>query len=773
MKNVVLKKLSFTKDVGILALVGAAMLLGANAFADAKWSYDTATWYLTSLTAGDGGTPSKYVLTPSGLLGGTGTEGHNACVVGTETVLDFREEAMPDNAPKILSINTGIWKKNTVVQEIYLPNTVRILGSSLIHSASNLVHIEPFVPESVTNVAAGAFEWNSSLTNDFRVGFAKDENEDGKYLETTLGSKMFWSTPGVKKVMLGPGIKKIPAEFTYGASAVASIEFGENIEEVGDSFTAFKKTLTNVVFKTKGVFPFPSGTSMFNGCTLVQEVTWNGWCEHPSTTNPFNGWGALQCRFIIPGDNLKWAVFCANTNNVTPWSACEEADKTAYYEKYGESAKEPVGISVANAASFPRTYIVTDGKTLQGAIVDVTAPNAAFGTVTMTTPQNTDGTYTSGSAVTITWKNAEGVEFTGWTGDVAEADKMKETIEVTAENVKSVKPTFKAPFWVYEKGELTDGEWVLEASGAADAITVVKAKSYQTTLVSSLKNGEKIDAKLDLRKEVKNGTIMAMNAFSRVSAGKELLLPDTVTRLKCRAFLSQESWELKRTRIWPLVATNVTFVGAQAFDGQNAMTGDVAVGFATNAAGASVETELNSSGQQFRNCNGIGPSVSIGPGVYSIPSQAFMSAASGYGDGMVEVWMGANVTNAAAAAFYNFHGNKKTTFHMACDMFPGSSAMFYNGANTTATNYTVRVMIEGASAKTEKWREYVANTSYVTPWASLTDEQKQLYWTNFPQETFGVKHPTGLTIAVKDTTGLPPNQWVFLPASKGLMLIIR
>ncbi len=408
--------------------------------------------------------------------------------------------------------------------------------------------------------------------------------------------------------------------------------------------------------------------------------------------------------------------------------------------------------------------------TTVGASVTVAAVNAAFGTVTMSPKKDS---YMDGETVTITFTPATGVTFTGWTGDVADDDKTNATITITAKDGMSLSPWCQAPFWVYENDELTDGEWVLEASGAANAITVVKAKSYQTTLVSSLQNGEKIEAKLDLRKEVKGGTITVMNSFSRTSVGKELLLPDTVTRIEYRAFLSQESWELKRTRIWPLVTTNVTFVGAEAFKGQNAMTGDVAVGFATNAAGASVETELHSGGLQFMDCNKIGPTVSIGPGVYSIPTRAFWSAASSYGDGMVEVWMDANVTNAAATAFYNFHGNKKTTFHMACDMFPGSSAMFYNGENTTATNYTVRVMIEGANAKTKNWREYAANADYVTPWASLTDDQKQLYWTNFPKETFGTKHPTGLTKAVQDTTGLPPNQWVFIANASGLVIRVQ
>jgi hypothetical protein len=747
-------------------LIGAGMFFAANAFADAKWSCSYRerdnTYVLTSLTAGDGGTASVYYVKDGALSRST---------VGTETVIDLREEAMPEGAPKILSIGHQMWMKNTVVQEIYMPNTVRILGSRLIESATNLVHIEPFVPESVTNVAAGVFQWGS-VTNDFRVGFAKDENEDGKYLETELLGQVFWGTYNVPSIVFGPGIKKIPANFTYGASSVASIEFGENIEEVGDSFTAFKGKLTNIVFKTKGVFPFPSGTSMFNGCTLVQEVTWNGWCEHPATTNPFNGWKELQCRFIIPGDNLKWAVFCANTNNVTPWKDCTEDDKTAYRTKYGENAKEPVGISVANSASFPRTYIVTDGKTLEGAIVDVTAPNAAFGTLTMTTPQNTDGTYTSGSTVTITWTKAEGVEFTGWTGDVAEDDKMKETIEVTAENVKSVKPTFKASFWAYGGGELTDGEWVLAASGAADSISAGKVKSYVT-----------IDGTLDLRKGVKGGVITAIadNAYNQYANGKcvkEILLPDTLTTIGGTAFRTWRDTDVHRSRIWPLVPTNVTSIAGSAFYMEPYMLGSIAIGFATNAAGESVETVLNEGGNQFRTCVGLGPTVEIGPGVRSIPTLAFYETCKNYAS-PVEVWIGSGVTNAAARAFSYFHyaGNgkavttKATTYHIECDMFPGSSAMFYNGTTAEITDYTARFRIEGEENR--EWLKYVWNGDYVTKWADLTDDQKQQYWTTFPEETFGTEHPMGLVKAAQDTTGLPPNQWVFAPRAGGLVIRVQ
>ena len=740
-----------------LALAAVVALAAPVALADAKWScsYNEKTdiYTLTSTTAGDGGTPSVYSV-KAGVL--------SRETRGSETVLDFRESAMPEGAPTIVATGKSIWYNKGSEKEIYLPDSLRNIPNALADNNSSLVHVEPFLPEGVTNVAAQAFAYGTAITNDFRVGFAKDA--DGSFLTTTIGSNPLKKTK-VQSVVLGPGVRKVPTGMLSDLSSLRYVEFGENVAEVGScTANAAASTLTNIVIKTKGTFPFPVEESMFKNCTKVTEVTWGGWFEHPGMQNPFSGWTALQCRFIVPGDSLQWAAFCADAAKMTPWADCDDADKTAYFTKFGTDAKTPEGISVANVQSFPRTFIVKDEKTLQGAVVVVAEPDAAFGSLEVTVPSYDDGTYESGSTVTVTWTPVEGVEFTGWDGDVAEADRMSTSVKVTATGAKSLTPTFKSSFWVYEDGELKDGEWTLVASGAADAITVGRPKSYAT-----------FDGTLDLRKPVKGGAIVAIadNAFNQYQIGKcvkEFLLPDTLESIGDTAFRTWTDTQVRRSRIWPLVPTNVTFIAANAFYPEGYMTGTIEVGFATNSAGESVETVLGSGGQQFWSCTKIGPTVKIGPGVFSIPQSAFRSVAQDYA-GAADVWIGANVTNAAAAAFYNFHASKTTTFHVACDMFPGSSAMFYSGENTTSASGTVRVIVEGEKSK--KWAAYAADASCVTPWASLTDEQRQSYWTNFPAETFGKKHPTGLTTAAQGTSGLPPNQWLFITSSVGLVLIVR
>lgn len=133
-----------------LRFITAAVALAAPvALADAKWSCSynekTATYTLTSTTAGDGGTPSVYSVKDGVLSRETR---------GSESVLDFRESAMPDGAPTIIATGKALWYNKGSEKEIYLPDSLRNVTLALMDNNSSLVHVEPFLPEGVTNVAA-------------------------------------------------------------------------------------------------------------------------------------------------------------------------------------------------------------------------------------------------------------------------------------------------------------------------------------------------------------------------------------------------------------------------------------------------------------------------------------------------------------------------------------------------------------------------------------------------------------------------------------------
>ncbi len=811
-----------SKWLTLAAMVAGGIFAAKADGTSAKWVYDNTTTpnapTLTQIVE-DGVTPQVFTLNSKGELR---IQSH-----GTATEIDLRDAALPEGTPTITWMDdlrgnsscetlyfpehvTGIkayglssWTKLTKIvwptepvsfdfptwcfnscssltnfvapegiktvgdslltgcnnlEYIHLPSTLETIGNGLPTSAT-LALVEPCVPESVTKLDTRCFQ-NSKMTNAVEIGFGK--NADGTPKKITFnGDYQFLGCGGIPSMRIGPGVESLPNNFlcsiSFSGNGLKYLEFGENLTTFGCYWG--KVGLTNVMFKTKKTFTFTS--KAFEQCTSLKEISWAGWFEYSTAANPFGNWNALQCRFIYPGNNVKWAAYVADTTKVTPWAECSDSDKSTYFTKYGADAVEPVGISIAVVNGLPRTYLVSDGTVLEGYVLNVTKPNAAFADVTVSPAISEEETYSEGTQVTLTVQEKEGVTFLGWTGDVPAGQESAKTITVTMDAAKNLTPNFEANYFVYENGAITDGQWTLVASGDAAAITV------------GAPSQSKANGILDLSKPIQGGgaiTALAGSAFVNCAYLKEVELPTTLQTVGSKVFNGCSALE----RVTPLLPDGVTQVGFLSFVSMGKITGNLRIGFATDADGNVVETVLgrgwtrpgrDADSQAFNNCKMLGPKIEIGPGLYQVPPYAFLNVGSSLNQPM-ELVIGKGMTNAIDLAFGDIGGTKQPlTVTIEANPFNGSGAAF------GTTTYRMRFILNGS-----KWREFVRNETYVTPWSQVDTDTRQMYWDKFPEATFGAAHPYGLTTAAAAelATGLPASSWVFCAGVKpGMIIMIR
>ena len=772
--------------------IGAGVVFAAKA--EVKWTY--ASNVLTGIAA-DGETAMQLNLTDDGIL--------SMKVAGTQKVIDLSSDAMPEGTPAIRVISNRTFYQNGNITYVKLPEGLEVIGESAFHDCSALELVEPCIPGSVTNLGKYVFRSCSAMTNGVEIGFGE---KDGEPLwvdmprDGTDRNFAFRSCNKIPYLKYGPGVKVAPI-FFYELSGVESlerVEFGENLEKYYDQLLECKKLTTAIFWQTKtftfldyqaawpdnGYHTFPSS---------MREITWHGWFEYTANSgNPFSNVGNLAMRFIVPGNNLKWAMFMADSTKMTPWDKCADADKIAYTNRYGEAARTPAGIAVAVSGGLPRTYIVTDGTTYDGNTIQVADFESAFGKVTFDPEPDENGNFAAGD-VTVTFEGAEGVTFTGWEGDAAEADKTKTTITIAASGIKNLTPRFTSTFLVYNKEakELTDGQWTMVAEGEKDAITV---KGLKRSLDSSFL--------MDFQRPIYGGgKITKMTSGVGIATGYKF--PLTLESISGFTYDAQD----KVKTYEPFLPDSVTNVGGSAFHWCKNIHGNIRIGFATNAAGESVETKLGTT--LFTWMNYIGPKVELGPGIRKIP-ETFCNGYDGLGmsyDGPFDLWIGPNVEEACPKTMYGIRGTHTTSaqplsVHFQGDMFNGSSGMFlassdYKYWDNGRDNYVRRWDLTAAEPKAysirfyvgaegcKKWWEFVSNAKYVTPWDKLDETVQNEYWAMFPKgDVYGKKHPYGLTTDAAVITnsycvtnkymesyGLPRSQWVFSLRSSGFVLRVQ
>ena len=408
-------------------LVAAIAAFGA--WAEVKW-----TWNGTHLTeivsdadVAAGAVPWKFALNGAGVLSKISKQPE-----GTNSEIDLRDETLPEGAI-ITKLSDSVFEGNQTAVIIRLPETLRIVGTRAFRDCAKLRSIVPLYPTAVTNVGATTVLKSSGsiiLSGEAKVGFATDA--DGNPIKTTLGERPF-AKSNVMIIRFGPGIYGFENLIFNNGGSPAMVDFGCNLKSITEKITG--PTLTNVIIRTTGDFTI--GPGVFYNHTGLIEVKTSAWLDYtPGTTaatGPFYKMTGLQCRFVVPWDNAKWNALIADPGQLTPWADCSSADKATYFNRYGQDAIWPVGISTAVANGIPRSYIVRNQEPGAGAYqLRLGSSNPDMVTLQVDhEPDPLTDLYAAGSSVKVTAVLQAGAEIVRWEGPGAEAYGQDTEITVT------------------------------------------------------------------------------------------------------------------------------------------------------------------------------------------------------------------------------------------------------------------------------------------------------------------------------------------------------
>jgi hypothetical protein len=451
----------------------------------------------------------------------------------------------------------------------------------------------------------------------------------------------------------------------------------------------------------------------------------------------------------LGADEVEYATLHLDGGNIA-----QDGHRGSFYAIYKDADNAPLATDVV---AFRVTFGPNqdNSKTGYGEIelvgysdvgwqLSVTQPASLLGSVAIS-PSSPDGFYADGTVVTLSLDKTNDVEFIKWTGDVPEADIATTPLTLTIDRSRKVSLVLKAPYFVVDGSYITDGwqKYSMTLSGSEISVTGC----------SSLGSNSVMDASLP----VKGGySIVSIGGF--VSSGvKKLILPETIKRLANRAFAACGSL----TSVSPMFPDSLTTFGGGCFANAGGFIGNVRIGFGTDSGGNPLPVTFSIHdgvrGLQFQS-QALGPDILLGPGVTSIPSFTFRNCSI-----VTNLVLGVNMATIAASAFENF-GQKAASV-----VFEGAMPAMANTAFTIVSNgqaSRVRFCIQHSLA----WQSFLSDASKVTPWDSLTLEQRAPYLENFPKrnDTF---IPYGIMAA--DSDGLPAGSWICVRKPSGLLIFVR
>ncbi len=326
-----------------------------------------------------------------------------------------------------ISIGPSAFNGCSALTELALPETLTTIGAGAFYDCTGLVSIGPGLPAGLTSIGEDALRNCPKLTNDVVVGFATSGDE---VVPTTLGAnRLFYDSRDVKTVRVGPGVSKLPVSM-WSNTDPAFVDLGCNISST-PSFPGGWNSLTNLIVRYTGDFALAN--YCFHSKKNLKEISWGGWFTYAVGLNVFYNWTALQCRFVIPWHNEKWEEFLAGEGKMAKlWADFTDAEKTAYFNRYGEDAVWPIGYTAAVANGLPQTYIVRNQEPDADAFqLVVKTTNRAMSTIAIDpAPDATTGLYDVGTSVTVSVSLRPDASFVRWEGPVAEEDRTKTTIIV-------------------------------------------------------------------------------------------------------------------------------------------------------------------------------------------------------------------------------------------------------------------------------------------------------------------------------------------------------
>lgn len=180
-------------------------------------------------------------------------------------------------------------KYNGASTKVYIPNTVRIIGSQAFYGCGGLESV--VIPDSVTLIQGSAFEFCSSLKeitipNSITVigdcAFAYCDNLTEIMLPdsiVTLGARAFYKCLSLKKVVLSHKLEVIGGEAFANCTMLNDVLLGQNIKVIGGgafySCTALKEiVIPKSVEDIAGDSDYSQGA--FYNCSSLRKVVFKG-----------------------------------------------------------------------------------------------------------------------------------------------------------------------------------------------------------------------------------------------------------------------------------------------------------------------------------------------------------------------------------------------------------------------------------------------------------------------------------------------------------------
>ena len=179
------------------------------------------------------------------------------CILGYQGTATELTIPSTINGLSITMLPDGIFKNNSSLVKVTIPDTITEIGSNTFLSCKSLTTV--ILPASLTEIGESAFQGCSALTT---VNLPATL--------TSIGKSAFYDCSALTAVNLPAALTSIEESTFYGCSALSTVTFSEGILTIG------KNAFTNCLSLGKLVFPntlTSIGEQAFRSCLSLYSVT--------------------------------------------------------------------------------------------------------------------------------------------------------------------------------------------------------------------------------------------------------------------------------------------------------------------------------------------------------------------------------------------------------------------------------------------------------------------------------------------------------------------
>ena len=416
------------------------------------------------------------------------------------------------------------------------------------------------------------------------------------------------------------------------------------------------------------------------------------------------------------------------------------------------------------------------GVSSAGWKLDLSRPLTSLATISLSPEPDANGYYPDGTSVTMSLTPADGVSFLRWSGDLPAESVSNATVTFTMVGTRAIKSYLNSASFAYQDGIISDG-WqqyrVSESSGKLTVAGVVELGEGNSANLAKPIAGGKTITTIGGNAFISSKIVSLVLPDTLTSIGRaafqscslvSLVLPNSLERLDWCAFASCGSLK----SVSPMFPDSLVYYGGGCFANAHDFTGNVRIGFGTDASGSplSVTFEIHDTtsgiqrGLQFQSQT-LGPNIALGPGVTSIPAYTFRNCSI-----VTNLALSANLTSIATSAFEKLGQSANASV-----VFEGDKPTLAASAFSATTPAKVRFLTPWHGGTLHPaWTAFLADTTKVTPWESLSDQDKSTYAANFPGK-MATHYPYGQVISSSD--GFPAGSWICAQKSVGLSIFVR